>query len=195
MALVHHDLCFGCGQTNLFGLLLEVERVDAERVAGRCFIKQDHQGADRTAAHQGVIAAALCEAMALACGPRARAIALSVELTADDAPVGAFLDVEAIADDQHGPTIAATATAASEGRRSRAGQVRARSSRLAAAIARVRPTWLLDLQKHCTEMAGDDHHAASSDRAALLRHGSCVLAGGPGPRPSTRSRRPRWHRT
>ena len=24
IALVHHDLCFGCGQTNLFGLLLEV---------------------------------------------------------------------------------------------------------------------------------------------------------------------------
>ena len=71
MALVHHDLCFGCGQTNLFGLLLEVERVDPDRVAGRCFIKQDHQGPDRTAAHQGVIAAALCEAMALACGPRA----------------------------------------------------------------------------------------------------------------------------
>ena len=45
MALVHHDLCFGCGQTNLFGLLLEVERVDERRVAGRCFIKQDHQGA------------------------------------------------------------------------------------------------------------------------------------------------------
>ena len=37
MALVHHDLCFGCGQTNLFGLLLEIERVDADRVAGRCF--------------------------------------------------------------------------------------------------------------------------------------------------------------
>ena len=98
MALVHHDLCFGCGQTNLFGLLLEVERVDPDRVAGRCFIKQDHQGPDRTAAHQGVIAAALCEAMALACGPRARAIAFSVELTADDAPVGAFLDIEAIAE-------------------------------------------------------------------------------------------------
>ena len=116
MALVHHDLCFGCGQTNLFGLLLEVERVDPDRVAGRCFIKQDHQGPDRTAAHQGVIAAALCEAMAFACGPRVRAIAFSVELTADDAPVGAFLDVEAIAGDQNGPTIAATATAASEGR-------------------------------------------------------------------------------
>ena len=67
MALVHHDLCFGCGQTNLFGLLLEVERVGPDRVAGRCFIKQDHQGPDRTAANPGVIAAALCEAMALAC--------------------------------------------------------------------------------------------------------------------------------
>ena len=125
MALVHHDLCFGCGQTNLFGLLLEVERVDAERVAGRCFIKQDHQGADRTAAHQGVIAAALCEAMALACGPRARAIALSVELTADDAPVGAFLDVEAIdGRPARSGTIAATATAASEGRQVAAAQGR-----------------------------------------------------------------------
>jgi hypothetical protein len=115
MALVHHDLCFGCGQTNLFGLLLEVERVDADRVAGRCFIKQDHQGPDRTAAHQGVIAAALCEAMALACGPRARAIAVSVELTAD-APVGAFLEVEAATGDRQAGTIAATAAAASEGR-------------------------------------------------------------------------------
>ena len=64
MALAHHDLCFGCGQANLFGLLLEVERVDERRVAGRCFIKQDHQGPDRRFAHQGVIAAALCEAMA-----------------------------------------------------------------------------------------------------------------------------------
>ena len=115
MALVHHDLCFGCGQTNLFGLLLEVERVDERRVAGRCFIKQDHQGPDRRFAHQGVIAAALCEAMALACGPRARAVALNVELTAD-APVGAFLDVEATVGPQTGDSRAATAVAASEGR-------------------------------------------------------------------------------
>ena len=115
MALVHHDLCFGCGQTNLFGLLLEVERVDAERVAGRCFIKQDHQGPDRAAAHHGVIATALCEAMALACGPRARAIAFSVELTGDDAPVGAFLEVEAATSDRETGTIAATATAVSDG--------------------------------------------------------------------------------
>jgi acyl-coenzyme A thioesterase PaaI-like protein len=115
MALAHHDLCFGCGQTNLFGLLLEVDRVDADRVAGRCFIKQDHQGADRKSAHQGVIAAALCEAMALACGPEARAVALSVELTAD-APVGAFLAVEAATGERQAGTIAATATAVSEGR-------------------------------------------------------------------------------
>ena len=116
MALVHHDLCFGCGQTNLFGLLLEVERVDADRVAGRCFIKQDHQGPDRSAAHQGVIAAALCEAMALACGPRARAVTLTVELNADDAPVGAFLDVEAATGDRGDGKISAAATASSEGR-------------------------------------------------------------------------------
>ena len=116
MALVHHELCFGCGQTNLFGLLLEVERVDEHRVAGRCFIKQDHQGPDRRFAHQGVVAAALCEAMALACGPGARALSLTVELTAHEAPVGAFLDVEAGTGDRAGQTIAATATAASEGR-------------------------------------------------------------------------------
>ena len=116
MALVHHDLCFGCGQTNLFGLLLEVERVDADRVAGRCFIKQDHQGPDRASAHQGVIAAALCEAMALACDPRARAVTLTVELNADDAPVGAFLDVEAVTGDREDGTISAAATASSEGR-------------------------------------------------------------------------------
>jgi hypothetical protein len=116
MALVHHDLCFGCGQTNLFGLLLEVEQFGADRVAGRCFIKQDHQGPDRTAAHQGVIAAAVCEAMALACGARARAVSVTVELTADDAPVGAFLDVEAATGDREDGTVWATATASSEGR-------------------------------------------------------------------------------
>jgi hypothetical protein len=116
MALVHHDLCFGCGQTNLFGLLLEVERTEPDRVAGRCFIKQDHQGPDRRSAHQGVVAAALCEAMALACGPTARTLEFSVELTADDAAVGAFLDLEATVAERQGDTLAATATASSEGR-------------------------------------------------------------------------------
>jgi acyl-coenzyme A thioesterase PaaI-like protein len=116
MALVHHDLCFGCGQTNLFGLLLEVEHVDANRVAGRCFIKQDHQGPDPRLAHQGVVAAALCEAMSLACGPHARALELNVELASGDAPVGAFLDVAATTGEQHGRVIAVAATASSEKR-------------------------------------------------------------------------------
>ena len=116
MALVHHDLCFGCGQTNLFGLLLEVERVDQDRVSGRCFVKQDHQGPDRRFAHQGIVAAALCEAMALACGPRARAVALNLELTADDAPVGTFVDVQATVGRRDDHAIYATAAATSEGR-------------------------------------------------------------------------------
>ena len=47
MPLVHHELCFGCGRVNLFGLLLEVDEVAPGAVAGRCFVKQDHQGADR----------------------------------------------------------------------------------------------------------------------------------------------------
>ena len=115
MALVHHDLCFGCGQTNLFGLLLEVDRLDDHRVAGRCFIKQDHQGPERRSAHRGVVAAALCEAMSLACGPHAHAVRLDVELSAA-APVGEFLNVEAAVGDRNGDTIAATATATSEGR-------------------------------------------------------------------------------
>jgi hypothetical protein len=53
--------------------------------------------------------------MALACGSQARAVALSVELTAD-APVGAFLEVEASTGEWQAGTIAATATATSEGR-------------------------------------------------------------------------------
>jgi hypothetical protein len=72
MPLVHHELCFGCGRTNLFGILLDVEPVGPDAVAGRCFIKQDHQGPDRGRAHEGVVAAALAEAMALACGLDAR---------------------------------------------------------------------------------------------------------------------------
>jgi hypothetical protein len=52
--LVHHELCFGCGRVNLFGLLLEVQEVAPGAVAGRCFVKQDHQGADRRRAHDGV---------------------------------------------------------------------------------------------------------------------------------------------
>ena len=112
MPLVHHELCFGCGRTNLFGLLLEVEAVQPGTVAGRCFIKQDHQGPDRGHAHEGVVAAALCEAMALACGLDARAVAFELSLDGH-APVGAFLELEARVERRDGPLadVSATATA------------------------------------------------------------------------------------
>jgi acyl-coenzyme A thioesterase PaaI-like protein len=112
--LVHHELCFGCGRTNLFGLLLEADPAGPGAVAGRCFIKQDHQGAERGIAHPGIVAAALSEAMAFACGPRATAQALEVRLVAP-APVGAFLDIEAQADPRDGGRLSASAHAAIAG--------------------------------------------------------------------------------
>jgi hypothetical protein len=115
VALVHHELCFGCGRVNLFGLLLEVDEVAPGTVAGRCFIKQDHQGPDRRHAHQGIVASALVEAMALACGPEARAISFEISLSAP-APVGAFLDVEARVEHRDGPRADASATARADQR-------------------------------------------------------------------------------
>ena len=76
----HHDLCFGCGQANLFGLQVE---------DGRFFVKQDHQG-EPGVAHRGIIATALCEVIA-AEGQR-----LEVEFYAD-VPVGVFVDLGATA--------------------------------------------------------------------------------------------------
>jgi acyl-coenzyme A thioesterase PaaI-like protein len=113
--LVHHELCFGCGRTNLFGLLLEVEPVGQDTVAGRCFIKQDHQGGERRSAHDGVIAAALTEAMALACGPDARALGFEVEISAP-APVGSFLEVRARVERRDGLSAHASATATADQR-------------------------------------------------------------------------------
>ena len=97
MPLVHHELCFGCGRTNLFGLLLEVEPVGPGAVAGRCFIKQDHQGPNRGSAHAGIIATALAEAMALACGSDAILERLEVSFEGR-APVGSFVEIEARAE-------------------------------------------------------------------------------------------------
>jgi hypothetical protein len=110
VALVHHELCFGCGRTNLFGLLLEAREAGPGAVAGRCFIKQDHQGAERGRAHEGLIGAALAEAMALACGLQARTVSLEIALS-ELPPVGAFLDVEARVLERDGPHSQATATA------------------------------------------------------------------------------------
>jgi acyl-coenzyme A thioesterase PaaI-like protein len=79
--LKHHDLCFGCGQANLFGLQME---------AGRFFVKQDHQGPDG-AAHPGILATALAEAMLLA---GQDVTGMRIELRAP-APVGEFVEIEA----------------------------------------------------------------------------------------------------
>jgi acyl-coenzyme A thioesterase PaaI-like protein len=114
LTLSHHELCFGCGSANLFGLQMELEAVDGG-VAGRCFVKQDHQGPGGRA-HPGVVAAALQEAMALALherGVHARARRLDVELVAD-ARVGIFLGVQAHVVENGGDeglTVIATATA------------------------------------------------------------------------------------
>jgi acyl-coenzyme A thioesterase PaaI-like protein len=95
LSLAHHELCFGCGSANLFGLQLELEPA-GEGVAGRFFLKQDHQGPGGRA-HAGVLASALEEAMALALhvrGVHARARRLEVELLGE-APVGTFVALEA----------------------------------------------------------------------------------------------------
>jgi len=94
VALRHHDLCFGCGRTNLFGLLSEVEAPEPGMAVGRCFLKQDHQGPDPASAHPGVVATALLEAMALAIGPDAEPDGVQIEFTGR-APVGTFLELEA----------------------------------------------------------------------------------------------------
>jgi hypothetical protein len=92
--LGHHDLCFGCGRANVFGLHLEVERAaDGDRVSGRFFVKQDHQGAPGVA-HPGVVAAALEEALALAAGAYPRRVLVEHHGTA---PVGTFVEVTAAA--------------------------------------------------------------------------------------------------
>lgn len=108
--LVHHDLCFGCGQTNLFGLLMEVQPAGKGQVRGRGFVKQDHQGPVPGTAHEGVVAAALGEAMSFAAGKDAGAESIELQVHAP-VPVGAFLDVEARARGASDGGIEAHATA------------------------------------------------------------------------------------
>jgi acyl-coenzyme A thioesterase PaaI-like protein len=95
LAITHHELCFGCGLANLFGLQLELDASE-HGVAGRFFVKQDHQGPPGFA-HGGVIATALDEAMALlvhAEGTHAVTRRLEVELLGP-VPVGSFATVKA----------------------------------------------------------------------------------------------------
>jgi acyl-coenzyme A thioesterase PaaI-like protein len=110
--LSHHDLCFGCGQANLFGLQLELERREEGGVAGRFFVKQDHQGPPGFA-HGGVIAAALDEAMSLllhGTGTFALTGRLEVELRAP-AAIGTFVEVGADVAEAEGRTVVVTANA------------------------------------------------------------------------------------
>ena len=113
--LSHHDLCFGCGQANLFGLQLELERREDGGVAGRFFVKQDHQGPPGFA-HGGVIATALDEAMSLllhGSGTFAVTGRLEVELSAP-AVVGTFVEVEADVVETEGREVVLAASATGE---------------------------------------------------------------------------------
>jgi acyl-coenzyme A thioesterase PaaI-like protein len=114
--IVHHDLCFGCGQANLFGLQLELEAAPAGGVEGRFFVKQDHQGPPGYA-HGGVLAAALDEAMALLLhgeGTFALTGRLEIDLLAP-APVGAFVQVSASLEASEGSKLRLVAEALGEG--------------------------------------------------------------------------------
>jgi acyl-coenzyme A thioesterase PaaI-like protein len=115
--LSHHELCFGCGQANLFGLQLELQRRPDGGVAGRFFVKQDHQGPPGYA-HGGVLAAALDEAMSLLLhgeGTFAVTGRLEVELQAP-APVGTFVELKADVLEADGRQITVGAGASAEGR-------------------------------------------------------------------------------
>ena len=111
MRAAHHELCFGCGLANVFGLGLEAERDESGAVSGRFFVKQDHQGADGRA-HPGILAAALLEALALAAGEPPATVSLDL---AGSAAVGTFVTIESTASaararDEGGALIASART-------------------------------------------------------------------------------------
>jgi acyl-coenzyme A thioesterase PaaI-like protein len=96
LTVTHHELCFGCGLANLFGLQLELSAEPDGALAGRFFVKQDHQGPPGYA-HGGIMGTALDEAMALVvhhAGIYALTRRFEVDLLGP-APVGAFGHVRA----------------------------------------------------------------------------------------------------
>jgi len=114
--LTHHELCFGCGQANLFGLQLELEPHEDGGVRGRFFVKQDHQGPPGYA-HGGIMATALDEAMSLLAhhvGTYPVTASLSIDLRAP-APVGTFVEVSAEVVSIEGRRLSLSATASNEG--------------------------------------------------------------------------------
>ncbi len=129
MTLTHHELCFGCGPANLFGLQMEIE--PAERgpgVSGRFFVKQDHQGPPGQA-HAGVLACALDEAMALCVLNEGESV-LTRRLEVDyreSAPVGTFVRVDARVERREGRRLEVSAEARGVGgERPTLAQARAR---------------------------------------------------------------------
>jgi acyl-coenzyme A thioesterase PaaI-like protein len=115
--IVHHEGCFGCGRTNLFGLQLELEGQDDGSVAGRFFVKQDHQGPPGYA-HGGILATALDEAMALLvhhAGIHALTTGLEIRLRAP-VPIGTFVEVSAEIEQREGRRIELLATARNDGK-------------------------------------------------------------------------------
>jgi acyl-coenzyme A thioesterase PaaI-like protein len=118
LTLAHHELCFGCGNANLFGLQMELEPADEQpgAVTGRFFLKQDHQGRPGEA-HDGVMASALQEAMAMALhsrGVHARTRRLEVTLL-EPAPLGVFVRVDARVEEGGVGELTATASGRSVG--------------------------------------------------------------------------------
>lgn len=92
----HHELCFGCGRVNPFGLLMEVEQASPGSVTGRWFAKQDHQGPLRGNVHPGLVVCALLEAVMLAAGEGAEVTEMAMAFEPDPAVgVGRFCEVTA----------------------------------------------------------------------------------------------------
>ena len=119
--LSHHDLCFGCGQANLFGLQLEA-RPEGDGVVGRFFLKQDHQGPPGTA-HGGVLATALDETMSFAASGAAEgAPVMTAGMEVDylePAPIGTFVRIEARVESREEGSVRTAATARTVGERAR----------------------------------------------------------------------------
>jgi acyl-coenzyme A thioesterase PaaI-like protein len=96
MSVKHHDLCFGCGDANLFGLHLEAESSEGDGLAGRFHLRDEHVGRSGFA-HSGVISAVLFEAMALALhaeGTHAAAEHLEVDIESP-VPVDSTVELRA----------------------------------------------------------------------------------------------------
>jgi acyl-coenzyme A thioesterase PaaI-like protein len=92
----HHDLCFGCGIANVFGMQLEAEAPVGGELRGRFFVKQDLMGPPGVM-HGGLVATALDEVMSLlvfAENPGAPTARLETDLRAP-IPLGTFVQASA----------------------------------------------------------------------------------------------------